>query len=89
MADIPLDSQEKFDAWLREVFYKKDTLLEEYMTMGRFPAMAGAKFDYVETKVNTRRPWEILQVFAVVGICVLLWNNVCKAWQLAKTLVGL
>ena len=89
VADIPLDNQEKFDVWLREEWYKKDALIEQYLTTGRFPAMAGAETDYIEAEVNTRRSWEIAQVFAVVGICGLVWNNVRKAWQVASKLVGL
>lgn len=89
MADIPLDDAEKFDAWLREVWYEKDALIEQYLTTGRFPAMVGAETDYVETEVKTRRPWEILQVFTVLGLCGLAWNNVRKAWQVAGKLVGL
>ncbi|KAL6863443.1 hypothetical protein ACO1O0_003697 [Amphichorda felina] len=89
VADIPLDDAEKFDAWLREVWYEKDALIEQYLTTGRFPAMVGAETDYVETEVKTRRPWEILQVFTVLGLCGLAWNNVRKAWQVAGKLVGL
>lgn len=51
--------------------------------------MVGAETDYVETEVKTRRPWEILQVFTVLGLCGLAWNNVRKAWQVAGKLVGL
>lgn len=91
VADIPLDDQDKFDLWLREEWYKKDALMEQYLTTGRFPAMAGgaADCDFVQTEVKTRHPWEILQVFTVVGLCGLVWNNVRKAWQVAAKLVGL
>ncbi|KYK57147.1 1-acylglycerol-3-phosphate acyltransferase [Drechmeria coniospora] len=78
MADIPLDDQKKFDAWLREEWYKKDQLMEKYLTTERFPAMAGAKQPFIETTVRTKYPWEILQVFTVVGICGLLWNSMRK-----------
>ena len=90
VADIPLDDQDKFDLWLREEWYKKDALMEQYVTTGRFPAMAGgtADFDFVQTEVKTRHPW-ILQLFTVVGLCGLVWNNVRKAWQVAARLVGL
>ncbi|KAI9896837.1 hypothetical protein N3K66_007859 [Trichothecium roseum] len=88
VADIPLDDQEKFDIWMREEWYKKDALMEEYMTTGRFPAMAGAKLDFVTTSVKTRKPWEILQVFTVVGICGLLWDNVRKARHIASSFLS-
>ena len=59
--------------------------MEEYLTTGRFPAMAGAKVDFVTTSVKTRKPWEILQIFTVVGICGLIWNNIRKAWHIASS----
>lgn len=62
--------------------------MEEYVTTGRFPASAGTKFDYIETQVRTKRPWEVLQIFAVVGICGLIWNNVRKAFQLVGKVIG-
>lgn len=76
VSDIPLDDAEKFDAWLRAEWYKKDALMEQYLTTGRFPAMAGSKIDFVETKVKTKSPLEILQVFTIVGIAGLVWHNV-------------
>lgn len=75
---MPLDDGKKFDGWLREQWYKKDELLEEYLSSGRFPAMTGSETDYVETAVRTRYPWEILQVFTVTGIVFLVWYNVSK-----------
>ncbi|KAM4064507.1 acyltransferase domain-containing protein [Hirsutella rhossiliensis] len=78
LADMPLDDAKKFDSWLREQWYKKDELMEEYLTTGRFPAMAGSDTDYVETAVRTRYPWEILQVFTMTGIVFLIWYNVKK-----------
>lgn len=86
MADIPLDDQEQFDVWLREIWYEKDALMEEYMTTGRLPANPGG--GHIETQVRTRYPWEIVQVFTVVGICGLLWNNVRKAVVASSMLFG-
>jgi hypothetical protein len=85
IADIPLDDPEKFNLWLREEWYKKDALMEEYMANGRFPPMAGSEVDYIETLVKTRKPWEILEVFTVVGLVGLLWNNVRKVWAFVST----
>lgn len=76
LSDIPLDDADKFDVWLREEWYKKDALMELYLTTGRFPAMVGSKVDFVETKVRTRNPLEILQLFTIVGIAGLVWRNV-------------
>ncbi|KAL4817841.1 acyltransferase-domain-containing protein [Aspergillus spinulosporus] len=43
VADIPLDDQQEFDAWLRARWTEKDELLEEYFETGRFPsALAGS-----------------------------------------------
>ncbi|KAK5995995.1 putative acyltransferase [Cladobotryum mycophilum] len=87
--DIPLDDQEKFDTWLREEWYRKDELMEQYMTTGRFPRMAGSKVDFIETEVRTRYPWEILQVFTVVGICGLMWHNIRKVFAAVAVWFGL
>ncbi|QPG93962.1 hypothetical protein C2857_003829 [Epichloe festucae Fl1] len=82
VADIPLDDPKKFDLWLRDQWYKKDALMEEYLNKGRFPPLSEAEVDYVETQVRTRYPWEILQIFSVVGICGLLWHNVRRLLQM-------
>ncbi|TQS34716.1 hypothetical protein Golomagni_04890 [Golovinomyces magnicellulatus] len=78
VADIPLDNAEKFDEWMRQQWYKKDALIEEYLNKGRFPPMTDGVKDYIETEVRTRYPWEILQVFSVVGIAALVWRNLRK-----------
>lgn len=88
LSDIPLDDQEKFDLWLREQWYKKDELMEEYLTTGRFPAMPESSIEFVETEVRTRYPWEILQVFTVVGIVGMLWHNVQKLLSTVGMWVG-
>ncbi|KAH6603196.1 acyltransferase [Trichoderma cornu-damae] len=76
VSDIPLDDADEFDVWLREEWYKKDKLMEKYLTTGRFPAMAGSEVDFIETAVRTKTPLEILQVFTIVGIAGLVWHNV-------------
>ncbi|UNI17748.1 hypothetical protein JDV02_004069 [Purpureocillium takamizusanense] len=88
MSEIPLDDQKKFDLWLREQWYKKDELMEEYLKTSRFPPMAGAEAGFVETSVRTRHPWEILQVFTVVGLCGLIWNNVRRLFHAASKGLG-
>lgn len=82
---MPLHDQGAFDLWLRQRWYEKDALMEEYLVAGRLPATAG----YVEAEVRTRYPWEILQVFTVVGIAGLVWHNVRKAIVVATRFVGL
>ncbi|KAH7141233.1 acyltransferase-domain-containing protein [Dactylonectria estremocensis] len=88
ISEIPLDDQKAFDLWLREQWYLKDGLMEEFMNTGRFPAMVG-EVDFVETQVRTRRPWEILQVFSVVGTLALIWHNVKKSFVSVTTALGL
>lgn len=83
VADIPLDDQDKFDEWLRERWYEKDALMEQYLTTGRFPpspaeAVTSGHEGFLETEVRTRHWFEFLQVFVVVGILGLLWNNFSK-----------
>lgn len=85
LADIPLHDSGEFDVWMREEWYKKDALIEEYLNTGRFPAMADGTTDYIETQVRTRYPWEILQVFSVLGIATLVWRNLRK---FATTVTG-
>ncbi|RDW61901.1 putative RNA polymerase II transcription elongation factor (Ctr9) [Aspergillus mulundensis] len=43
VANIPLDDQDEFDAWLRARWTEKDELLDQYFETGRFPsALAGS-----------------------------------------------
>lgn len=78
LSEIPLDDPLQFEVWLREQWYKKDELMEQYLLTGRFPEMPGLEKGFVETSVRTRKPWEILQVFSVLGIVGLMWNNAMK-----------
>jgi len=83
IADIPLANQEEFDMWLRERWYEKDALMEQYLTTGRFPptpAVDGAdtkgqEGGYLETEVRTKRWYEFLQIFSVIGtVSALVWT---------------
>ena len=86
--DIPLDDPEKFELWLRQRWYEKDALLEQYMSTGRFPGfdlMKGASNDvskngFVETEVRPKHQWEIGNVFVVPATLGLLSNIFQKAW---------
>ncbi|KAH6626750.1 acyltransferase-like protein [Chaetomium sp. MPI-SDFR-AT-0129] len=85
LADIPLDDQEKFELWLRERWYEKDALMEQYIATGRFPgnpadAVTKGQQPFLETEVRTRYPWEFLQIFSVIGVFGLVVNFICKTW---------
>ncbi|KPM37833.1 hypothetical protein AK830_g8748 [Neonectria ditissima] len=88
LSELPLDDPKAFELWLREQWYQKDALMEEFMTTGRFPVMAGSKIDFVETEVRTRHPWEILQVFSVIGTVGLIWHNVRKSFASFTSVFG-
>lgn len=89
--DIPLDDSEKFEHWLKERWYEKDALMEQYLTTGRFPRNVAAtngasknevlKDDYIETEVKLSHWWEILNLFTVLGIVALIANLGAKAWN--------
>lgn len=85
VADIPLDDQTEFEEWLRNEWYKKDELMETYLTEGRFPPMPDSDTPYVETEVRARSPLEFLQIFSVVGIVGLMWYNVKKIYTTLTT----
>ena len=87
LEDIPLESNEKFDLWLRDRWNEKDALMEEYMSTGRFPStplqsdFADSKtVSYIETEVRTKYWWEFLQIFVVLGVFGLLGNVLSKIW---------
>ncbi|KAL2016170.1 hypothetical protein VTK56DRAFT_4110 [Thermocarpiscus australiensis] len=86
VADIPLDSQEKFDVWLRERWYEKDALMEQYVSTGRFPpspadAVTKGHEGFLETEVRTRYWFEFLQIFTVLGAFGFLVNLLVKFWN--------
>ncbi|KAK3896780.1 hypothetical protein C8A05DRAFT_39670 [Staphylotrichum tortipilum] len=85
VADIPLADQEEFDLWLRDRWYEKDALLEQYITTGRFPpspadALTKGQESFLETEVRTRHWWEFAQIFTVVGAFALVVNLLLKTW---------
>lgn len=86
VADIPLDTPEAFDEWMRERWYEKDDLMDKYLTNGRFPsskvAIVGAKSSddaYIETEVRPRWPGEVMQLFSVVGLVMIVSTFVLRA----------
>ncbi|KAG9252992.1 acyltransferase-domain-containing protein [Emericellopsis atlantica] len=80
VSDIPLATQAEFDIWLREEWYNKDALLEEYTTTGRFPPLQDGPTQFIETEVRTKYPWEIVNIFTVLGIVGLVTNSLKKLW---------
>ncbi|KAK4181531.1 acyltransferase-domain-containing protein [Triangularia setosa] len=93
IADIPLDSAEKFDEWLRERWYEKDALMEQYISTGRFPASPPTAANknqegFLETEVRTRYKFEFLQIFSVVGIVALLINLVLRLYNRLLSIVS-
>lgn len=81
VADIPMDSSEEFDAWLRQRWAEKDALMEVYLSTGRFPPLASGKHQYIETEVRTRRWYEIGQIFMVLAAFSLVCRNLVKVWE--------
>lgn len=81
MADIPLDDQKEFDAWLRARWAEKDQLMDQYFETGRFPSelagsieannpTAGQKValeaGFVESHVRLHRWIELGLIFMVL-----------------------
>jgi len=81
--DIPLDDATKFDAWLRERWYEKDALMEEYLINGRFPGTlddTDSKENFIETEVKLSHWWEVGNIFVVLAALGLIFNLVGKAF---------
>ncbi|KAF4912197.1 putative acyltransferase [Colletotrichum viniferum] len=86
VADMPLHDQKEFDAWVRERWYEKDALMEEYLVNGRFPPSEDNKKGYIETEVRLKHWWELSQVFVVVGAAGLIFRmfiNTMQRWAAA------
>ena len=82
--DIPLDTQEEFDVWLRERWYEKDALMEQYVSTGRFPpspATSQGHEGFLETEVRTRTKFEFLQIFVVIAILGIMKFLISKIWS--------
>ena len=85
VADIPLDDPEQFDVWLRERWYEKDALMEQYAATGRFPpspsdAVTKGHEGFLETEVRTKYRLEILKIFNVLGLVALVLYLSAKMW---------
>ncbi len=78
VADIPLENQEDFDKWLRERWYEKDALLEQYVSTGRFPANGAGTKGHLETEVKTEYWWEFVKIYMLAGTFGLMFNILLK-----------
>ncbi|KXJ92498.1 acyltransferase-domain-containing protein [Microdochium bolleyi] len=78
VADIPLDTAEEFDAWMRKVWAEKDELMEQYMASGRFPSNGAGIKGHIETEVRTKYGWEFVKIFTMLGAFGLLFNVILK-----------
>jgi len=93
ISDIPLDDHDTFELWLRERWYEKDALIEQYMTTGRFPANnvtangmttnEAVKSGFIETEVKPTHWWEVGKIFVVLAAFGLVANLGAKVWNVA------
>ncbi|RDL39341.1 Acyltransferase [Venustampulla echinocandica] len=84
--DIPLNTPEEFDLWLRERWYEKDALIEHYLTTGRLladtAATKGATHDgYIDTEVKLTHWWEVGNIFVVLAAFGLIANLIPRVWN--------
>jgi lysocardiolipin and lysophospholipid acyltransferase len=85
--DIPLANHEEFDLWLREKWYEKDAIMEQYIVNGRFPASAeamseteGDRDGYIETEVKLASWFGLAPlIFVWAGLALEIYA-LRKAW---------
>ena len=68
VADIPLDSQDSFDAWLRARWYEKDALMEQYLSTGRFPPSPAATVATPEPLEEAPTQWSAFKGLSGAGM---------------------
>lgn len=90
---MPLDDHDKFDVWLRERWYEKDALMEQYITTGRFPPSKSvavtngiqqgkkAGDGFIETEVRLAHRWEVGNIFVVLAAFGLVTNLGARVWN--------
>ncbi|KAG0652057.1 putative acyltransferase [Hyphodiscus hymeniophilus] len=87
--DIPLGDHEEFDLWLRERWYEKDALIDQYITTGRFPGIVKGtngvtngtvKEEHIETEVKLAHWWEVGNIFLVLATFGLVANILARVW---------
>ncbi|CZT53371.1 related to acetyltransferase [Rhynchosporium secalis] len=88
--DMPLDNAEKFEAWLRERWYEKDSFIDHFLTTGRFPAAKEAtngvsvgkgNDEFIETEVKLKSVLEVGNIFVVLAAFALVANIGAKIWN--------
>ena len=74
---------------MRNRWYEKDQLIDDYLETGRFPPLPSsiegdAKADdadgYVETDVRTKSVGEFTRIYVVLGSAYLVWRSVARVW---------
>ncbi|KAM0327590.1 hypothetical protein ACHAQA_005883 [Verticillium albo-atrum] len=80
VTDIPLEDAAAFEVWLRERWYEKDQLMEQYLSTGRFPALVGHKQQYLESEIRTKNWWDFSQIFVVFAAFSLLCRIFVTSW---------
>ncbi|EKD20324.1 uncharacterized protein L3040_007331 [Drepanopeziza brunnea f. sp. 'multigermtubi'] len=89
--DMPLDDPDRFELWMRERWYEKDSFIEQYLSSGRFPGDPSAiqgvssgtdQGNYIETEVKLAHWWEIGNIFIVLAMMGLVANVLAKIWNL-------
>ena len=87
VADIPVNDEEKFAAWLEQRWREKDDMLEHFYETGSFPMnntaseKASGKVRSIETKVKLNSWAELAQPYVVVLTVCLLINIVRQFWN--------
>ncbi|KAE8449106.1 hypothetical protein EG329_008489 [Mollisiaceae sp. DMI_Dod_QoI] len=90
VAEMPLDDNDKFELWLRERWYEKDALMEQYLVTGSFPASkaatngnkkASGDEEFIETEVKLAHWWEVGNIFLVLATFGLLANILARIWN--------
>ena len=96
MSDIPLNSIEMFDRWIRERWVEKDELLDLYLRTGRFPAglqpdasgkteaseaRASLNSAFIETEVRQAHWWEVAQVYIFLSASGILAYVLAGTWN--------
>lgn len=69
IADIPLESQEAFTAWLARLYKRKDDLLEQFYTEGYFRGIESRPIPMIKAN-SIRCFWLYLMGILVVPLCI-------------------
>ena len=93
VSDMPLDSPEEFELWLRDRWYEKDAFIDQYLTTGRFPASKAATTTkgitngvmkeeaFIESEVKLAHWWEVGNIFLVLAAFTLVASLMTRMWK--------